>query len=41
MSDDIEFLKSEVARLKTEQFLESNPLAKLAIEKDMQEALKL
>lgn len=41
MARDIEFLKSEISRLRTELVLESSPLKKLAIKKDIEETLQI
>lgn len=41
MTNGIEFLKNEVARLRTEQILEQSPIRKLSIQKDIDEVLKV
>lgn len=42
MSDDLEFLKNEVSRLKAEQIIfGGNPLTRLAKEKEIQETLRV
>ncbi|WP_280549922.1 hypothetical protein [Halomonas sp. 11-S5] len=38
MTDEIEFLKNEVARLRTEQVIEDDPIKRLSLEKKIAEA---
>lgn len=38
MTDEIEFLKNEVARLRTEQVIEDDPIRRLSLEKKIAEA---
>jgi len=41
MTDEIEFLKNEVARLKTEQVIEDDPIKRLSLEMKIAEALAI